>query len=109
MTTSTQPKTGHTELPWKANEDWIGTDRDNQTIAYCSDHRNKRLGSHSERCANAQFIALACNAHFELLAACERAIHDIDHPEAIHPRSKHTLSMATQQLIREAISKARGL
>lgn len=49
------------------------------------------------------------DSHAKLLAACTKAVHDLDHPEEIHPRSRHTLSLATQQKIREAIAGANGV
>ena len=38
-----------------------------------------------------------------LVKAGNRALHDIEHPEEIHPRSQHILSLATQQLLRDAL------
>lgn len=40
----------------------------------------------------------------ELREALIRAIHDIDNPGDVLPRSRSTLSMATQQMIREALA-----
>ncbi len=45
----------------------------------------------------------------DMLAALEQCLEDITNPKAdIHPRSRITLSMATQQKCREAIAKAKG-
>lgn len=46
--------------PWKAVDTFIGTDdRDPQTIAYVSDHRNERGWTACEKKATAKLIAAA--------------------------------------------------
>ena len=44
----------------------------------------------------------------ELVAAITQALRDIDNPRDVLPRSRHTLSMATQQMMREVIAKLEG-
>jgi hypothetical protein len=50
----------YTPAPWKVIDGFIGTDEDDsQTIAYVSDHRNRKTRNSEEEVANAQLIASA--------------------------------------------------
>lgn len=68
----------HTPLPWFAWEGpvrWVvfqeqGENPDNVPVADCTGTQER---PNSVCGANARFIALACNLHQELLAACETA------------------------------------
>jgi hypothetical protein len=72
----------HTPGPWKAAGDFIGTDEaDPQTIAYVSDHRNRRPRGNDVDKANARLIAAApellealqdCKARLRLLIDSDR-------------------------------------
>lgn len=44
---------------WKSEGSWIGTSDDDQTIAFMSDHRNRRPRLPAETKANAELIAHA--------------------------------------------------
>ncbi|HEY9610641.1 hypothetical protein [Allocoleopsis sp.] len=51
----------YTPAPWKTDEiHFVGTDEeDSQTIAYVSDHRNRKRRTETENKANAKLIATA--------------------------------------------------
>lgn len=44
----------------------------------------------------------------ELFLALEAVLKDLDSKDWIHPKSRRTPSLATQQLAREALAKAKG-
>lgn len=62
--------------------------------------------------ANAKLIVQAVNEHSALNAvaeAAERAMHDINNPGDVLPRNQSTLSLATQQMLKEALSALQSL
>lgn len=69
------------------------------------DAHEKRFKELCAESANAERIREAAP---DLLAALEQCMKDCNSKEVIHPRSRYTLSMATQQMARAAIAKARG-
>ena len=75
--------TEHAPTLWISHGDFIGTDEeDSQTIAYCSDHRNRRPRSHEETLALAESIVRACNSYPDLLAACVDVIKRVKGSDA---------------------------
>lgn len=59
----------HTPTPWKASGN--GIHKGIRCVA-TTDYIDRRSGEEfKEACANAEFIVRACNAHDDLLAACE--------------------------------------
>ncbi len=65
----------YTPAPWKAVNGFIGTDEDDsQTIAYVSDHRNRKQRGDEEEEANAQLIASAP----ELLEAAQAFVSRLE-------------------------------
>jgi hypothetical protein len=93
----------HTPGPWRVNsghgELWIESVKHGRVICAFEKHRT---GQYTEQDgANAEFIVRACNAHDELLAACEALISQYDAPGG---------PALTEQVeaVRAAIAKARG-
>lgn len=99
-------KTKHTPGPWRASVPFIGTDEtDPQTIAYLSDHRNRKPRLTVEQAANGALIA----AVPDLLVACELARYALDPGAALLERGWAGQNDAPEALaaINSAIAKAR--
>lgn len=94
----------HTPGPWR----YVG-----HFGTHCLDSKGRCIAdapqpngmSEEEGFANARLISAAP----EMLAALEAVAASFDSKEKIHPKSRHTVSMAAQQLTKEAIAKAKGL
>ncbi len=85
---------GHSPLPWvwDSSKDELYSSVSNLVIAHFLED------------ADAAFIAQACNAHDDLLAACEAYLAQI-----ADPRSATVESMTRiERMMRSAIAKARG-
>jgi hypothetical protein len=63
----------HALLPWTSTDNDVW---DSNGVRICTSHGPR---SDEEKIANAEFIALACNAHDELLAALEDMLHRFGH------------------------------
>lgn len=86
---SQEEKTRHTPTPWVWGMRYVGRYtgetvdgvREYQKIAQAPSGETEPEGSEWE--ANAQFIALACNLHAELVAAVQRVVQGPHDAEAI--------------------------
>ena len=68
-------------LPWLAHGDYIGTDaEDSQTVAYVSNHRNRRLRNTDDSRAIAEFIVRACNSFDGMVEALQNMLGMFDTP-----------------------------
>lgn len=67
-------------------------------------HLNAKMNDETKH--NAALLAHAFNVLPEVVDALMAAQKDLQTTEQIHPRSRHTLSLATQQMIVEALAKA---
>lgn len=100
-------KTGHTPGPWHAynasggrvHKKWRIRRTGARNVAEICENNSPEIEH-----ANANLISAAP----ELLEALEACLRDCDSREQIHPKSRITLSMATQQAARAAIAKAKG-
>lgn len=102
--TTTTPATGHTPLPWRASDNCVLTDVDMSklpvTVRRICDCKNPNYIAPQVAVANAAFIALAANAHDDLVAACKAA-------EALLASLPEDYAVVESQLY-DAIEKAEG-
>ena len=96
-------KTTHSPLPWVYSEAF-------ESIIHKSGELIASLEDCDEetRAANAQLIVHRVNTYDALVDALEIALGDLESKEPIHVKSRHTLSMATQQQLKEALALARN-
>lgn len=63
--------------------------------------------SHKEKLANAELIVTACNAHYELLEACENSLREFQMINGGGLWKGHPFTQAVAEL-KSAINKAKG-
>lgn len=108
--------TKHTPAPWSSAKASIGSSQDKYTVSVLCGAPGQKVtpqtstvialvqGSTSHNAfENAEFIARACNSHYELLAACEAALRDSTDFD-----NDCLLSDATDELLAAAVAKAKG-
>ena len=93
----------HTKLPWKVIK---CEQKEYRCIAF-SAKRDEPYTTSPLEPADAEFIVRACNSHYELLAACQRLLRQVELTDDYHASTWGTLNDAAKQA-REAIAKARG-
>jgi hypothetical protein len=100
----------HTPGPWKVfgvrRNQYLAVidsipDQDGKVIANCICHVAM---TNPDAQANAEFIVRACNAHDDLLEACEQALICIEQDEHTHGRN-----FGAGNVLRAAIAKAKGV
>lgn len=95
----------HTPGPWSFNPKYKSVIDQTNTVLQvsgfsipCGYVPDEHIGY-----ANAKFIVRACNAHYDLLAACKQALASaVPHPV------EHPTMTAAWAVLREAIAKAEG-
>lgn len=97
----------HSPLPWRVEDDnSIYCTRPDEGPWYSHVAEVESVSGDMPDCINAQFIVTACNAHYDLVAALEACVEELEILADMYPKGRHRADSLTAA--RAALAKAKG-